>query len=345
MPPSIASERFEEIVKAADPVAKILGMVNSSPPTVEDDWLDCKQEPTDSNDPKQRDSKMKGMWLQALSGFSNNEGGVIIWGLDARKDRKDKKSSIDQINGVKPVNDPQGLRAKLLEWRRQATDPPVGNVQVQAYDHPREAGKGFVVCFIPEGPHKPYRTNEGDRSQYYLRTTDSFVVMSPAILRAMFYPRTRAVFHVEVEMSWEFSTRNVPFAPAHEAKVTAVVRATNKGMATAKEITVRWDHRVHKLQGLFTQMGHGWQIETGYVRCLVGMNPGMPMFEMGTWSWTAEGVIRTDHRVTPFPDDPEFRFAFYAENQEPQYLVARFSAEELADNRRVIVEASTGEPF
>jgi hypothetical protein len=91
---------------------------------------------------------MKGVWLQALSGFSNNEGGVLVWGLDARKD---KTSNIDQIVGVKPINDPQGLRAKLLEWRRQATDPPVGNVQVQAYDHPTEAGKGFVVCFIPKG--------------------------------------------------------------------------------------------------------------------------------------------------------------------------------------------------
>jgi hypothetical protein len=33
MLPSIASERFEEIVKAADPVAKILGIASRSRPT------------------------------------------------------------------------------------------------------------------------------------------------------------------------------------------------------------------------------------------------------------------------------------------------------------------------
>src|SRR5262245_8072129 len=84
--PSIARELIDRIINAPDKAAQLLAMVKADPPTVEDDWLDCKLEPTNQKERKQNEMKMKGMWLEALSGFANNEGGVLVWGLYARKD-------------------------------------------------------------------------------------------------------------------------------------------------------------------------------------------------------------------------------------------------------------------
>ncbi|HJT76274.1 MAG TPA: RNA-binding domain-containing protein, partial [Gemmataceae bacterium] len=79
--PSLARGFFEQITQSRDPVAAVRDLINSSPPTAETDWLDFK---TEHLDPKQRDRKTRETWSEALGGFANNQGGVLIWGVDAR---------------------------------------------------------------------------------------------------------------------------------------------------------------------------------------------------------------------------------------------------------------------
>ncbi len=340
MPPSIAREFFDSIRLADDPVAAIRALANSDPPTFEDDWLECKQEPDDIRDPKQRDNKMKQMWLQALSGFANNEGGVLVWGLVARK--RSKEDPTDCVTAEKPVSDPFGLKSKLNEWRRQGTDPPVGNVQIEAYEHPSGSGRGFVVCFIPEGPYKPYRTNEGDKSQFYLRTSDNFVIMSLAVLRAVFHPRTGARFWLEAELSWAFvgrdqAQRGKPILMSLEARVA------NRGTATAKDLLIRCEPEAAAERPHEVQMGPDWDRGTTYMRKLSPMHPGMPAERVFTWTWWVPETTR-GHTVVPACHNLRFGFALYAENQEPQSFEAKFDMGELIPPRyKATVEASPRE--
>jgi predicted HTH transcriptional regulator len=183
---------FQNLCSAADPVGFIRSLSNSNPPSFESDWLDFKQQP---QPPDLTNSKWRDIWAEALGGFSNNQGGVIIWGLDARKD---KATNIDAAGDVKPISNPFGVKSRLIELQRQATDPVVLNVEIEAYEE--SPGSGFVVCYIPEGAHKPYRTEDGRRSQYYLRAADNFVPMSRSVLASLFYPKSVARFRVVV--SW-----------------------------------------------------------------------------------------------------------------------------------------------
>jgi len=345
MPPSVAREVFDRLVKATDPVAAIRGLAHSDPPTFEDDWLDCKQEPDDIKDPGQRDKKLKQMWLQALSGFANNEGGVLLWGLVARKDQN---TNVDKVVGEKPVSDPFGLKSKLNEWRRQGTDPPLGNVQIEPFEFPAGSGRGFVVCHIPEGPHKPYRTNDGEKSQFYLRSSDNFVVMSPAILRAMFYPRTKAIFRLEADLSWRFPDEGQGYQPML-TELTLEVRLSNVGIATAKDILLRAEpdippQSVGAIQSdAGVEMGPGWQRETGYLRKLSPMHPGMPQARVFLWSWEEQAVTaysERGNRVVPHCSNPCFTFVVYTENQEPQHFKVEFDMDELIIARHKTVEAS-----
>ncbi len=344
MPPSIARDRFEQIIGSPGPVALLTGYVNSDPPTVEDDWFDCKLEPDDLRDPKQRDRKMKEMWLQALSGFANNEGGVLVWGLDARRE---PKGTVDRVLGAKPVADPFGLKSKLNEWRRQATDPPLGNVQIEPYESPAGSGWGFVVCYIPPGLHKPYRTNEGDKSQYYLRSSDNFVPMSSAILRAMFYPRTSALFSVEATLTWRFP---------HEGRILQVMRVDmrldvtikNSGTASVKDVVLRVEDNLSERPAL-SGREQDWRDESsGYFWKRTPMHPRMPAVRVFSWKWwvPANTLHGPDgSRGVPSCTDLRFRFAVYAENQEPQYFEATFTAEDVIRTKQMSIEASAREEF
>jgi len=89
---------------------------------------------------------MKEIWSEAIAGFANTQGGVLIWGVDARKDAK---TGIDAVCGLSLVKSPSAFKSRLIELYRQATEPPVLGVQIEAYEISGTPNEGFVVCFVP----------------------------------------------------------------------------------------------------------------------------------------------------------------------------------------------------
>src|SRR5207237_1136966 len=139
--PSLARLFFEQIIGSTEPAAFIRGFVASR--MREEEWLDFKQ--------FMNDGDAKAAWSTALSGFANTGGGVLVWGIDARKDPTDQ---IDAACAVMPIAAPSKLASRLNELHRGATDPPVTGVEVREF---LDAGSsdGFVVCFVPESKSKP----------------------------------------------------------------------------------------------------------------------------------------------------------------------------------------------
>jgi hypothetical protein len=332
-PPSLARQFFDSIVQAADPVAAIRSLFNTSSPTFETDWLDFKTEHTD---PKQRDRHVKETWSQALGGFANNQGGVLLWGIDARK-TKVGAAEIDAAIGEKPMTDPQALKSRLAELQRGATDPPLANVEVVAYDLPTQAGKGFVVCYVPEGPFKPYRSELADR-QWCIRAGDNFVVMSPAVLRAMFYPRTWAVFSGRVDLSLP-PTRTTGPGGVNLTKLDFAFHLTNKGTATAKDTLVQVSF---SLPGRLrhAQAGKLWRdLLTGddlSYSAVLSLHPRITTEVCsGQWELSGSGTIQ---------GSPASLVAEVScENQEPQLLRATFSMAELTMKQKMTVQAAPHE--
>jgi Putative DNA-binding domain len=186
--PTLARDFYDRIVTAPDPVEAIRNLIDLTVPTFETDWLDFKGDPGDPKRPdlKQRDRKVRELWSEAIGGFANNQGGVLVWGIDARK-IDTPHGEIDAASGDKPVDNPIALKSRLIELQRGATDPPLANVLVEAYVIPGSPSRGYVVCYVPQGPFKPYRS-EQPGPQYYLRAGDNTVVMSRPVLASMFYP-------------------------------------------------------------------------------------------------------------------------------------------------------------
>jgi hypothetical protein len=137
------------------------------------------------------------IWSKALGAFANNEGGVVVWGIQAKRN----EAGIDAAQSVSFVPNVDALKQKLLEKYQFLTDPVLAGTEVVSIPHNREQ-TGFVVCFIPEGVQKPYRSIKA-KQPYYIRIKDDSVEIPHNMLRQLFAPsyttrlQTTIRFHEE----------------------------------------------------------------------------------------------------------------------------------------------------
>jgi hypothetical protein len=321
MPPSLARELFDRILAPADKILYLRGLINSTPPTFETDWLDFKTEPPN---PQTWDKQIREMWCEAISGFGNNQGGVLVWGIIARK-TEINGVEIDTAVGERLVNNPTALKSRLTELQRGATDPPLANIEIEALEVPAAPGTGFVACYIPEGPFKPYRTEEGRRSQFYLRAGDNTVPMSRAVIQALFYPRSQAYFKIDARLSWAHDDRSAQFET--QANMTLVVGVANAGTATAKDVIVRVDHNLGSGKNIGpVSASPPWFLREGCFVYPCPLHPFMPSSQVFVWQWTIRTASSpaTEYELLPRCANPAFSFSIYCENQEPQQFAVEF---------------------
>jgi len=165
---SRAREFYQRLVESPSPVKAIEALVDDRQP--ENDYLEFKTGEIGAKEAKH-------YWSKVLSGFANTEGGVLIWGVDARPTASadDPSVKVDAACGIIHVKNPLEFAERLRRVLLEATVHPVAGVEVREFSS--ESG-GFVVCFIPEGRHKPYRAALDDSKNYYHRVGDSFAVIS-----------------------------------------------------------------------------------------------------------------------------------------------------------------------
>src|SRR5262245_29420225 len=120
--PSLALTFFERIMGAANPIAELRSLYISIDRQSETDYLEFKTFDAKS---------FKDQFRKALCGFSNNQGGVLIWGIDARPAGT---PPVDAACGEILVPDPLAMKSRLLELQHGAIDPPVANVRVEAIE-------------------------------------------------------------------------------------------------------------------------------------------------------------------------------------------------------------------
>jgi hypothetical protein len=324
--PTLAEELFGRIKSQPDPAAFLMGMADPAAPTFESDFLDFKAKP----DSDQKNTELKKIWYEALSGLGNSGGGVLIWGIDARKDQA---TGIDAACDVKPIPNPNGFKSLLIELQRGATDPPLGNVMVEAWE--TSPGEGLVVCLIPSGPFKPYRAEISERKQFFMRAADRFFVPSVAVLRSLFYPQSLAVF----ELLATQRLRIDPYDRFLLSECEIVVRNVGTGTARSPFIVVQFDAAPAQNSGLPNWEMVKWNNEVWYYYGNRPIHPdsGFPL-DVLTWSVP----------LNPSPMSPganpriAISFTFHAENQPQQIAEIVFEPEGYAKGfeKSTIVTAS-----
>jgi len=154
---SSPAKAFFDKYTSADAVGFLKAMPITNPATVETEWMDFK-----SGQPREED--IKGIISKSFAAFANNAGGILIWGLDCRRN----EDRVDKVVGLKLASNVDVLRDKLAENYRTYTQPSILGVQFAALPLDKTTKEGFVICYIPAGGHKPYRSLHA-KQPYYTR--------------------------------------------------------------------------------------------------------------------------------------------------------------------------------
>ena len=125
---------------------------------------------------------------KAASGFAHQEGGVIVWGIEARKD----KDGVDQVNGLKPIQDVKIFKQELDDYVKNATEPILDGIDSRIIfeNDNAQSNKGFVVSYFPKSyrEHRAiYKSKNKELSGFYKRHGAGFSVLTTAEIKALFF--------------------------------------------------------------------------------------------------------------------------------------------------------------
>jgi hypothetical protein len=116
----------------------------------------------------------------AASGFANSEGGLIIWGVEARKDSE----GIDRACGKPGIAGLPRFLSALTE-HTGAVVSPVSNGIVHRVIPGTQSDWGFAITLIPASDSGPHMAKLGE-DRYYKRAGSSFVRMEHFDIADMF---------------------------------------------------------------------------------------------------------------------------------------------------------------
>jgi hypothetical protein len=158
----------------------------------ESEWLDYKSGKSEDNE-----NDWSKSWGKALSGFANSGGGIVIWGIETKKE-----NGFDVPAKIVPVQHARKFEDRLRTFVTSRIDPPVLEVQLRSIIQGNNAG--FVVAYIPESKFKPHQAV--NQHTYYLRVGDKHEPINTALLRQLFYPNKYPALRLRCHIVKEIST-------------------------------------------------------------------------------------------------------------------------------------------
>jgi schlafen family protein len=132
---------------------------------------------------------------RCISGFANSSGGIIIWGIDARKN----SDGIDCATAIVELRKPAVLVSRLNTLSGDATSPIIDGLRHKPIVN-SESGGGVVVTLVPESDGGPYMALLGEQ-RYYKRSGDSFYQMEHFDLEDMFGRRQKPNLEIIIQPS------------------------------------------------------------------------------------------------------------------------------------------------
>ena len=141
----------------------------------EDLHLDCKI--LSGGDSFNRDDRKN--LAKAVSGFANSDGGLLVWGVDARP----SGSGADVVLRLMPITNCSVAYSDLQSLTGKAVSPLVAGVEHRMIE--LKDGSGFLVTFVPRSDTAPHMACLGE-ARYFKRSGDSFYRMEHFDLEDMF---------------------------------------------------------------------------------------------------------------------------------------------------------------
>jgi hypothetical protein len=110
----------------------------------------------------------------ALSGFPNSEGGVLVWGVNARRG----SDGFDRVQSIEPISELTRFLSELQGALPDLVSFQVPGVQMEPIRKPPDADAiGVVLTVIPQSDMTPHMATGRGLHRYYLRNGSQFLEM------------------------------------------------------------------------------------------------------------------------------------------------------------------------
>lgn len=168
---------------------------------------------------------------EALSGFANSEGGVIVWGINARR-----QGDRDRVVGIEPIAECSYFALALAQATAELVSPPVSGVRHTPILESAQAASGCVVTLIPQSDAAPHMGRARGMQRYYRRIEDSFRPLEHYEVADLFGRRAHPSLTIEPVWAVELSTID----GAGNTKLNLQVRflLRNRGRAIARFVAI-----------------------------------------------------------------------------------------------------------
>jgi hypothetical protein len=165
---------------------------------------------------------------KALSGFANAEGGIVVWGVDARKN----DDGVDCAQRLVPAPNVNELLARLNSLTSDLVSPVVEGVLHRVVFRDSD-GSGCAASLVPssdEGPHMA----KGGLDHYYRRSGDSFLKMEHFEIADMFGRRPKPSLRIRYSIPRASHGRG-----SYSLRAVIAIENTGRGTARAPCLAVK----------------------------------------------------------------------------------------------------------
>jgi len=139
-------------------------------------FLECKSPTTPTLSADLRKTLAK-----TISGFSNTNGGVIIWGASTTKKIH---SGLDVITQIEPLGNCIKFQREIEKRISILTTPPINNYSNKIIKKKSADTRGVVITYIPKYSGDPVQSLEDDH--FYFRSGDEFIKTPYEMLKRLF---------------------------------------------------------------------------------------------------------------------------------------------------------------
>lgn len=132
-----------------------------------------------------------------LSAFSNSMGGLLIWGVEAKKDIE---TNIDCASRTEPIPEIDRFKSDVVRRVGQILTPRNDSIVVESVPSISKEGHGYLVILVGRSERRPHRSEAKGDKQYYKRVGDSSYPMEHYDIEDSFKRQTVA----ELDVSYDF---------------------------------------------------------------------------------------------------------------------------------------------
>jgi|SRR5579859_935410 len=154
--------------------------------------LDFKLKQNSANPDFDRDERK--LLAKAISGFANSAGGLLVLGVDARREPGDL---VDCARSTQPIASIEACCSRAQSLIGDLVQPKHDGVLVNYIPSKQAPGAGYLLIAVDRSERRPHRSEAGD-GRYYKRSGDSFHAMEHFDIEDAFH----RVIQSELVINW-----------------------------------------------------------------------------------------------------------------------------------------------